>query len=162
MIPVAAVSGCAAMIHPQNAAEYKERVTAPYTEKLEVKRPFRTVVDVLRKKSAECLDVSVTRSWKEPQGMYSIPRQQTVKYRPAVKASAASAELQLQVDDGTRGGMQKVPEGGMYILVVDTYPGAGDSTRVEIYGGGEHYYGAVAKGVKGWITGASSACPKLP
>jgi hypothetical protein len=159
---IVGITGCAEMIYPQNAAEYRARVSAPYIEKLEIKRPFRTVSDVLRKKSAECLDVSLTRRWMEPQGMYSIPRQQTVRYRPAVRLSAAKAELQVQVDDGTRGGMQKVPEGGMYILVVDAYPAGSDRTRIEIYGGGEHFYKAVAEGVKSWATGANLDCPKLP
>jgi len=159
---IGGIAGCAQLMYPQNAAEYRARVTAPYIEKLEVKRPFRTVSDVLKKKSAECLDVSVDRRWREPQGQYSIPRQQTVRYRPAMQATAAKAELQVQVDDGTRGGMQNVPEGGMYILVVDVYPAGSDRTRVEIYGGGEYFYKAVAQGVKNWVTGSSTACPALP
>ena len=150
------------MIYPQNAAEYRARVSAPYIEKFEVKRPFRTVSDLLKKKSVECLDKSVIRRWTEPQGIYSIPRQQTVRYRPAMLVTAKKAELQVQVDDGTRGGLQKVPEGGMFILVVDVYPANNDQTRVEIYGGGEHFYKAVAEGAKNWTTGSSITCPTLP
>jgi len=162
MVLIGGIAGCAAMIYPQNAAEYRARVSAPYIEKLEVKRSFHTVSDVLKKKSAECLNVSMTRRWMEPQGQYSVPRQQTVRYRPAMQVTAKRAELQVQVDDGTRGGMQKVPEGGMYILVVDAYPAGNDRTRIEIYGGGEHFYKAVAEGVKNWATGSNMACPKLP
>ena len=154
-------AGCAGLIQPQNAAEYRARMPESYTERFEVKRPYRVVSDTLKKKSAQCLNLSVTKQWMEPQGQYSIPRQQKLTYRPAMQVTATKAELQLQLDDGTRGGLQKIPEGGMYILVVDAYPAGRDRTRVEIYGGGDHVFGPIAEGVKNWATGKSMTCPKL-
>src|SRR5579859_2024039 len=127
---IAGLPGCAALIMPQNADEYRARMPEKYTEKLEVKRPFHTVSQVLKRKSAECLDVSVTRTYTEYNGPYHYQRTTTVKYRPAVRVSAKKTVLQLQSDDGKRGGMQKIPQGGMYILVVDAYPGGHDATRL--------------------------------
>ena len=153
-------AGCAALIHPQNADQFRAKVPAMWTEKTEVKRPFRTVAELLKKKSSECLDVTVTREFTEYNGPYSFRRTRTVKYRPTVEVSSKRAALQLQLDDGTRGGMQNVPQGGMYIMVFDAYPVSGDTTRLEIYGVGMSFK-VIPEAIKSWINGKTTGCPDL-
>jgi hypothetical protein len=153
-------AGCAGLTHPQNAEEFRAKVPAMWTEKTVVKRPFRTVADVLKKKSSECLDVTVTREFTEYNGPYSSRRTRTVKYRPTVEVSSKRAALQLQLDDGARGGMQNVPQGGMYIMVFDAYPVSNDTTRLEIYGGSMSFK-VIPDAIKSWINGTSMGCPDL-
>ena len=158
----ALVAGCAALTHPQNAEEFKSRAS-DYLDKFEVNRPYRSVSDTLKKKSAECLDVSVTRSYVEYNGPYRANKTKTVKYRPAVSATASRTELQLQEDDGTVGGMQSVPQGGMYIVVADVSPAGSASTRVEIWGANFGFWGAIPGAIKGWVNGQNlTGCPQLP
>ena len=159
----ALVAGCAALTVPQNAEEFKSTAGEKYADKFEVKRSYRSVSDTLKKKSAECLDVSVTRSYVEYNGPYRANKTKTVKYRPAVSATASKTEMQLQEDDGTVGGMQSVPQGGMYIVVVDVSPAGSASTRVEIYGANFGFWGAIPAAIKGWVNGENlSGCPQLP
>ncbi len=152
------LTGCAQMPYPQNAAEYRSQVSAPYIEKLEVERPFSTVSDVLKRKSIECLNATVVRQWKENY----VPRKIKVRYRSAMRQNATGTELQVQVDDGFRPVGQKVPPGGMYIVVADLHRVGTDRTRVEIYGGGDWYYKSVGEAIKKWAAGSSLACPNLP
>ena len=161
----ALIAGCAALKMPQDAEEYRARMPEKYTDKFEVKRPYKTVSDTLKRKSAECFDVAVTRQYQERNGPYVFNKVKTVRFRPGVSVNAKKTVLQLQsTEAGAQGGMQKIPEGRMYIMVADAFPAAGDKTRIEMYGvnlpfGTNKVFGAT---VKDWVNGQNlTGCPAL-
>jgi hypothetical protein len=163
---VATGAGCAALVMPQDAKEFRARMPEKYIEKFEVKRPFRTVSDVVTRKSKECLDVTVTRRGMVYNGPYQFERTYHVKYHPTMQASATKAELVLRVDEGNPKqiiDVNKIPEGGMYVYVFDLFPAGGNTTRVELYGAMTMGpYKDIPEAIKGWMRGTDMACPKLP
>jgi hypothetical protein len=161
----ALLAGCAGLKMPQNAEEYRTRMPEKYTDKYEVKRPYKTVSDTLKRKSAECFDVAVTRQYVERNGPYTFNKVKTVRFRPAVSVSAKQTVLQLQsTEAGESGGMQKIPQGGMYILVADAFPAGSDKTRLEIYGANLPFgtNKVFSMTVKDWANGQNlTGCPAL-
>src|SRR5262249_38475251 len=107
----------------------------------------------------------VTRQYVERNGPYAFNKVKTVRFRPAVSVNAKQTALQLQSNEaGEQGGMQKIPQGGMYILVADAFPVGGDRTRIEIYGTNLPFgtNQVFPDAVKGWANGQNlSGCPAL-
>lgn len=163
---VATGAGCAALVMPQDAKEFRARMPEKYIEKFEVKRPFRTVSDVVARKSKECLDVTVTRRGMEYNGPYRFERTYHVKYQSTMQASATKAELVLRVDQGDQKQLidvNKTPEGGMYVYVFDLFPAGANATRVELYGATTMGpFKDIPEAIKSWMRGTDMACPKLP
>ena len=84
------LAGCTSLYPPKSADEFRRAASAsllPKTGSLEVARPLPQVSDDLRKKSAECLDVSVTAVTKTITDFQEIIRTYYVTYKPTVVAA---------------------------------------------------------------------------
>jgi hypothetical protein len=130
-------------------------------ESFEAARPYDQVVDTLRKKANECLAVATTSSGTVFQGNMAMRETSRSVYKPTISVNGQSTELAVQVDFGPHTVIQKVPEGGFYILVADAAPAGARTTKVTIYRGSIGKSKEIGAAVRGWATGASATCPNL-
>jgi hypothetical protein len=54
----------------------------------------------------------------------------------------------------------KPPAGGVYIVVADAYPIAGNRTRIQLYGPSKGY-DVLYRAIRGWSTGDNLGCPDM-
>ena len=109
------LAGCTSLYPPKSADEFRRAASAsllPKTGSLEVARPLPQVSDDLRKKSAECLDVSVTAVTKTITDFQEIIRTYYVTYKPTVVAAPERTELHVQWHTKGDIHLSRAPEGG--------------------------------------------------
>jgi hypothetical protein len=153
------LTGCGSMPRTPDILVQNAKSESMFSEKdvFVVKRPINQVADVFRKKSTECLNVTVTRSWWD-NGVY---RQELRTYKPSMTVDKQRVRLMLQtkvVSGSTELGGP--PPDGWYMLVADAYPEGKNSTRVELY---VQWTGdkIAFKAVKHWANATSMGCPDM-
>lgn len=157
MAALAAVA-CAPM--PQTAEEFRKAVPGAMmakTDSYEVNRPVKDVAATFRRKAPECLNVSVRTVSQTSTSYQNI----LTAYKPTVVVNAERAELHVQQLHKT-GVMypSKPPEGGIYLLVADAYPLAGNRTRIQLYGPSKGY-DVLYRAIRGWASGDNLGCPDM-
>jgi hypothetical protein len=160
----AALCGCGSLGQPMNPTEFRQTVGGSSfgtVESFEAARPYEQVVDTLRKKANECLAVATTSSGTVFQGNMAMRETSRSTYKPTLSVIGQSTELAVQVDFGEHTVVQKVPEGGFYILVADATPVGTKATKVTIYRGSLGKSKEIGAAVRSWATGASTTCPNL-
>ena len=154
------LSGCAAMVAPQNPDEFRARIPESYKERHHIKRPYRVVADVLAKKARECLNISFRMEWVEYNGPYRHKRQTTVKYKSTMHEAGGKTVLAVQYKAIPKlFPVQNEPPDGIYAVVVDAYP-SGNGTQLDIYGL-ESNKRLVPQAIKHWANGTNMGCPDL-
>ena len=121
-----------------------------------VKRPIEQVADVFKKKSAECLNIQVTRTWKGN----GILHKEVLAYKPSLTVDKQRVRLMLQTKVLNNPDLAGPPPDGWYMMVADAYPVDKNTTRVESYvqWPGENI---VFKAVKHWANGTNMGCPDM-
>lgn len=160
----AALCGCGSLGQPMSPSEFRETVGGSSfgtVESFEATRPYDQVVDTLRKKANECLAVATTSSGTVFQGNMATRETSHSVYKPTVSVAGQTMQLAVQVDFGPHAVVQKVPEGGFYILVADATPAGTKATKVTIYHGKLGKAKEIGAAVRGWATGTSASCPNL-
>jgi hypothetical protein len=152
------LAACAQM--PQTAEEFRKAVPGAMmtkTETYEVNRPVKDVAAAFRRRAPECLKVSV-RTVSQTSGSY---QNILTEYTPTVIVTDQRTELHVQQLHKT-GVMypSKPPAGGVYILVADAYPIAGNRTRIQLYGPSKGY-DVLYRAIRGWSTGDNLGCPDM-
>ncbi len=157
------VCGCGALAQPMSSGEFRTAVKGSSfatTETFDIDRPYAQVVETLRTKANECLAVVATSSGPVFQGNTMVTEHSRAEYKPTISASGERLELAVQVDFGEHTMIQKLPPGGMYILVADAVP-AGKGTKLTIYRGKLGKATEIGGAIRQWSMGKSSACPDL-
>jgi hypothetical protein len=145
---------------PQNAEEFRNAVPGAMmtkTESYEVNRPMREVAATFQRKAPECLNLSVRTVSQTTTSYQNI----LTEYKSTVVAGGERAELHLQQLHKT--GViypSKPPVGGVYVIVADAHPLAGNRTRVQLYGPSMGY-DVVYRAIRGWASGENLGCPDL-
>lgn len=156
--------GCGTLGQPMSPGEFRQIVGGSSfgtVESFEAARPYEQVTDTLRKKANECLAVATTSSGTVFQGNMTTRETSRSVYKPTVTVAEQAMELAVQVDFGPHTVIQKVPEGGFYILVTDAAPAGTNATKVTIYHGKLGKAKEIGAAVRGWATGTSTTCPNL-
>jgi hypothetical protein len=159
LVLAGALAGCA-INYPQTAEEFRKaapEATFGKTETIEVNRPFRLVAQTFQRKAPECLNIAVRMTERSSTSYHVV---ETV-YKPTVLVGKERAELYVQMEH-KKGVIVpgKVPEGGLYLLVADAYPLAGNRTRLQWFGPSRGH-DTLIRAVKGWATGENVGCPDL-
>jgi hypothetical protein len=145
---------------PQTAEEFRKAVPGAMmtkTESYEVNRPVKDVAAAFRRRAPECLKVSV-RTVSQTSGSY---QNILTEYTPTVIVTDQRTELHVQQLHKT--GVlypSKPPAGGVYIVVADAYPIAGNRTRIQLYGPSKGY-DVLYRAIRGWSTGDNLGCPDM-
>jgi hypothetical protein len=148
------LAGCAV----KSAEEFRKAVrVTPFTtvETLEVARSFKDVTETLRKKSKECLDVTVRLVCTNCIGK----NERFNVFKPTFITTPNRTELHFQY---TQGGVIEIgaPPDGFYAIVLDATPIAKGGTKIEIYRASpdEKF---IHTAMRGWVTGDNMGCPDL-
>jgi len=160
----AALCGCGSLGQPMSPSEFREQVSHSSfatVQSFDAARPYQQVVETLRKKSQECLAVATTSSGTVFQGNMAMRETSHAVYKPTLAASDNKTELAVQIDFGEHVLVQKVPEGGMYILVAEAAPVDARTTKVTIYRGKIGKAQDIDDAIRSWVQGTSSSCPNL-
>lgn len=159
-----ALGGCGSLGQPMSPAEFRQTVAGSSLatqESFDAARPYDQVRETLRKKADECLAVATTSSGTVFQGNMMMRENSRAAYKPTVSTTDRGMELAVQVDFGEHTTVQKKPEGGFYILVVDAAPAGATATKLTIYRGSLGKAKEIAAAIRSWAIGESSACPNL-
>ncbi len=151
------LAGC--VTPPQTTSELRMGVEkgAVMTKKehIDVNRSFNSTYKSIKKNADKCFNVSVTSSTP---GRYG-PISSTIRWRSSSeKTGKGKAETVIQQDARATGQM---PEGGYFVMLVDTEALTAKKTRVTVYGSSVGY-GKVFKSVFAWANGKEHKCPKKP
>lgn len=160
MVVVASLlAGCGTW--PMNAQEFRERASQnpihSVVDTFEVARPLQDVASVMRKKSAECLDVAI----KLKRGFADAG---TITYKPTFISHANRAELHVQRKaEGTNEHLvQEAPPDGLYEVVLDATPVSANRTKVVVYRMDNSVAAmALRSAVTHWAKGDNLGCPTL-
>lgn len=157
---VVILAGCAGA-NPQSREEFRSTRQAgspfSFTDTHTAKRPLDEVVDTLRKKVDECLQVNVTT--RRSQGGITMMNQ-TDEYRTVIRSVDKNrAELTTQFYMKGAIVMQQVPAGGFYDTVMDIERLTPTTTKLSYYG--SSFAGSKAKwnAFKQWSDGQLVPCP---
>lgn len=160
----AALCGCGSLGQPMSPSEFREQVSHSSfatVQSFDAARPYQQVVDTLRKKANECLAVATTSSGTVFQGNTPTRETSHAVYKPTLAATDNKTELAVQIDFGEHVLVQKVPEGGMYILVAEAVPVDAQTTKVTIYRGKLGKAQDIDDAIRSWVKGTGSSCPNL-
>lgn len=159
---VAILAGCAGA-NPQSREEFRStrQAGSPFslTDTHIAKRPLDEVVDTLRKKVDECLQVNVTTRRTQGPGGFSTMNV-TDEYRTVIRSVDKNrAELTTQFYMKGAIVMQQVPAGGFYDTVMDIERLTPTTTKLSYYG--SSFAGSKAKwnAFKQWSDGQLVPCP---
>jgi hypothetical protein len=159
LFAVAVLSGCAGM-NPQTRDEFRQALTGgvPFgmVDTYVANRSFEDVVNTLKQKAEECLNVDKTMQRREG-GMTTMRTKE--EYRTAIRVVNSNlAEMTTQWQWRGVIILQKVPEGGFYSLAVDIERVPSSKTKLTFYGssfGGKSVWTAI----KQWSDGQLVPCP---
>lgn len=156
------LAGCAGLQAPQNADEFRSRVSAQYIETQDIHRPFVYVAAAITRKAGECFNASFDKEYIDYNGPYALKRRSTLKYTGTVITSKSKATIAVQFASRPRRqpNWQNEPANGLYLLVADAYP-HGNGTRLELYGTVPEYE-PLHSSIKEWANGTKlKGCPEL-
>lgn len=151
------LAGC--VTPPQTPGEVRDGVMRgammTKTERQEVNRSFKSVFTDIKSNTDKCLNVTVIGSTP---GTYG-PVVESVPYHARSRmVGDKGGETVLQHSKRATG---RMPEGGYFVMVMDTEGIDANRTSVKIYGpsiGFQNIYDAVLA----WAKGEKKACPKFP
>jgi hypothetical protein len=117
-------------------------------ETFDAPRSYQQLTETLRRKSKECLDVTVESSGMVRQGNMMVRENSRTEYKPIFKVGKDKAELTVQANVHNVYGLDLVPAGR-------------NTTRVTVYRAKIGPSNAINTAVQGWVKGASTTCPNL-
>jgi hypothetical protein len=150
----ALLAGCAQKQY--TPSEYREAMrnhtgifaSMTAVETFDAPRPYTQVTDTLRRKSKECLDVTVESSGTVRQGNMWVREHSRTEYKPIFTVGKDKAELTVQANSHN-------------VYGVDVAPAGKSSTRVTVYRAKVGPSNAINTAVQGWVKGNAVACPNL-
>jgi hypothetical protein len=160
----AALCDCSALGQPMTPEEFRQAASSSSlatVESFDAGRPYQQVVDTLRAKANECLDVAMSSSGAVFQGNMTVTEHSQAVYKPTVSVTERGMELAVQVNFGSHTLVQKTPPGGLYILVVDATATGEKATKLTIYRGNLAKAKQIGGAIRAWATGEKSTCPDL-
>jgi len=138
----------------RTVGELRLAKSAMTKEEFTINREYAQVVSDVRRKSAACLEISLTKTAQNG-GTIS---QSYVMYHPKVKTVGnGKAEMTLQWDRLPRA--KHDPPGGYYIFLTDIERVAPNKTRLTQYGSSYFTSHTTFDAVKAWGEGKNLACP---
>ena len=152
--------GCATT--PQSRDEFKTLsknhpayyITASHT----ANRRFESVAATLQKKWKECYNVQVTTSRTTQSGMTTSRYRET--FHPRItKVNKSLVEMTLQSTTQGMTMLNKVPEGGEYIVALDVVRLSGNKTRIDWYSPASGWKESWETAQR-WSDGKNLPCPK--
>jgi hypothetical protein len=150
-----------------NPEEFRERArqnpSHSMVDTLEVSRSLQDISNTLRKKSAECLNVSLKLRRRVNNSPITTDGG-TVFYKSTFTSHGNRVELDVQRKTaGTREvQVQDGPPDGLYRIVVDATPISSGRTKVVIYrmvNGGSDV--SIRDAITHWVKGDNGGCPEL-
>jgi hypothetical protein len=151
------LGGC--VTPPQTPDELRAGVKAgaamSKSEKLEVNRPFKSVFAEINTNTDKCLNVTLTSSTPNTYG----PMVESIPFH--ARSRLVSDKAGETIFQHSKHATLKMPDGGYYVMVMDTEASGPNKTLVTIYGpsiGYQNIYDAVFA----WAKGEQRACPKFP
>lgn len=154
----ALLAGCGSW--PKNADEFRDRATkgpSNLIDTFEVSRPLADVATALRKKSTECLNVSLKLRTR-------LSDAGTITFKPTFVSHANHVEVHVQrKTEGTREvTVGDLPPDGAYRVVLDATPISASRTKIVIYR--MTFRGTddvIRDGLVHWAKGDNMGCPVL-
>lgn len=159
MLLLVAVAFLSAGCGPKNAEEFRKsmRSGTPFTtvESFEVDRPFSDITALLRKKTKDCLDVTVRLVCTNCIGN----RESFNVFKPTFVSTPKRTEVHLQIKMGKTIEIGAPPDGS-YAIVLDASPVGGNKTKIDIYrqSPDEKF---IHKAMRAWVKGENLGCPDL-
>lgn len=154
-----ALSVAACVTPPQTTSELREGVkrgaAMAKSERQEVGRPFKSVYADIQANTDRCLNVTLTSSTP---GTYG-PVMESVPYH--ARSRLASDKAGETVMQHSKHATLQMPEGGYFVMLMDSEDAGPNKTLVTIYGpsiGFDNIYAAVFA----WARGEKQPCPKFP
>jgi hypothetical protein len=152
------LTGCGSMPRTPDILVQNAKDGSMFSDKeiFVVNRPIEQIADIFKRKSTDCLNVQVTRTWRE-NGLLS--KEERV-YKPSLQITKQRTRLMLQTKVLNNTDLGGPPPDGWYMMVADAYPVDKNTTRVESYvqWTGENI---VFKAVKHWANGTNMGCPDM-
>ncbi len=153
---------------PKNAEEFREMVRsgAKYNlktvETFEVARPFADVSATLRKRTDECLKVTMTAQGTARGNVGAfVERTTTHTYKPTFIATAQKTELHVQMKMAGGGTHEfGAPPDGYYRVVLDAVPAGKNRTRIDMYINSADD-NLIGNALRGWAQGTNLGCPDV-
>ncbi len=153
---------------PKNAEEFREmvrsgaRLNLKTVESFEVARPFADVSATLRKRTDECLRVTMTAQGTARGNVGAfVERTTTHTYKPTVIATAQKTELHVQMKRAG-GGTHELgaPPDGYYRVVLDAVPVGQNRTKIDMYINSADD-NLIRNALRGWVQGTNLGCPDV-
>lgn len=156
LVVILVLGGCAASKLPQTAQEVRE--SGVIKESFVVNDDFNRVTANFNAKASKCLNVVVRSRITSSSHIEESYVPYTAKTR-IVGDGKAEFTLQMGFNAAAMAFSPKIPEGGMYLTVVDIYRETPSKTHVDLY----RYDTRVdtATPIKDWLHGKNTACPDL-
>jgi hypothetical protein len=151
---VAVLAGCAQKQYtPGEWREAMRNHTGVFSsmtavETFDAPRSYPQVAETVRKKSKECLDVTVESSGTVRQGNMWTREHSRTEYKPTFTAGKDKAELTVQANAHN-------------VFALDLEPAGRNTTRVTVYRAKVGPSNAMNTAVRGWVKGDAMACPNL-
>jgi hypothetical protein len=117
-------------------------------ETFDAPRPYPQVAETVRKKSKECLDLTVESSGMVRQGNMWMRENSRTEYKPIFTAGKSKTELTVQANANN-------------IYAVDLEPAGRGTTKVTVYRATMGPSNTIHAAVQGWVKGNAMACPNL-
>lgn len=159
VIGVALLAGC--VTSPQTREELKvstrNHTSMAIVESHTANRRFEDVAATLQKKWQECYNIQVTTTRKTQSGM-TTSRYRDEFHPHARKVNNSLVEMTLRMTTQGMVMLNKVPEGGEYIVALDIVRLPGDKARLDWYSPAWGWKDAWAAAQQ-WSDGKNAPCP---
>lgn len=155
------ISGCA---QPQNPQEFRQVYNDGHKDRIKtynVKRPYKAVINSLKKNAHRCLDKRVTYPPSWIGGEYQSGGHND--YKSKLKVGENNTTLTFQYKFGGALHIEKWPDDGLYFYVADIFPHGKNQTKVQLYYGNGLFSmddNVIIKSLRAWIDG-KNGCPDL-
>ena len=116
-------------------------------ESYDAPRPYQQITETLRRKSKECLDLTVQSSGMVKHGAYWVRETSRTDYKPILTTEKGKTELTVNGN--------KTPFYG-----IDVVPAGRNASRVTVYRGKMGVSDTIHTAVTGWVKGDSVTCPR--
>lgn len=165
----ATLAGC--VTPPKSPDELRNAVSGGMvmgsrSEVFTVNRPFRQVVDNMKKKWTTCLAQTVVFTTSSNNGQYTQYTEDKYQFNPTVTVNGNHAELLLQQQRLGRQAVMtggKLPDAGFYTVVFDIDAVNAKTTRVNMQElpMTAFSFEGVMKAGRPWAEGGNAECPDL-
>jgi hypothetical protein len=151
-----ALFGCATQQKEYSPKEWREAMKDSKSsiwgplitiEAFDASRPYQQITETLRKKSKECLDLTVHSSGMVKHGMYWVRENSRTDYKPILTTEKGKTELTVHGNKNPLYGLDVVPAGR-------------NASRVTVYRAKMGVSSTIHSAVQGWVKGDSVTCPR--